>query len=184
MSKRINPRQEWLEKVARMERTELIDSYEEEGNRAHTAVLHAQNLEQRIRKLETENGKLKNTREGQKTFIAFNLQHADFAARRMGLNPNRVTFVYTDDLSGQHKLYGRKIDPTDVYFVRGYKAGRYTKPILKALAPALVRADGTPVGLDCIAYAPDPHLDMHEEDNWVGATNYLEYVRKVDAGVV
>lgn len=184
MSKRINPRQEWLEKVARMERGELIDSYEEEGNRAHAATLHAQNLEQKVRTLQTENGKLKNIREGQKTFVAFNFQHADYAARRMGLNPNRVTLVYTDDLSSEGQLRGRKLDPTDVYFVRGYKDGRYAKQILNALAPALVRADGTPVGLDCIAYAPDPHFDMHEEDNWVGATNYLEYVRKVDGGVV
>jgi hypothetical protein len=169
----------WLKKVAAMERSELIEAYEAEGKLRHKLALQVPKLEQEIRGLKTEVGRLKDQREGKKTIVARNFAGADYACRRLGLNPNRTTYLITDGVDTQYIVRGHSLDPEHVYFVRGWKGGKHANGLIQTLGPALRRADGTPVGLDCIAYAPDAHFDMHEDDDWEGATLALQAKRGI-----
>lgn len=167
-------RLEWLEEVAYLERSDLIKRLETAEEAAVQARHAASNALQDAKRLKVEVSKLKNEREGKKIIVARSFQSARFAIRRLGLNPNRTTIIAADDLTCFNNVRGLSVDPEHVYFVRGWKRGRYVREVEQSLAPSLRRADGTPVGLDCIAYAPDPHFDMHEDDGWRGATAYLE----------
>lgn len=162
----------WLKKVAVMERAELIEAFDQEAQIRHDLAQKLPKLEQQITLLKSEVSRLKAEQDGYKTIVACTMSEAQFAAKRMGLNPNRTRLVATDSHMG-YFLRGLRLDPIDVYFVRGWKRGRYWSEITSSLEPTLVRTDGTPAGLGTIAYAPDPHFDMHEDDEWKSATEGL-----------
>lgn len=152
----MNKWDDWMRRVAGMERPELVAAYQEETKLHEKAV---KELEATTAAAERDKakllGQLKAAHHAEPLiFVGQNHIHCENARRRMGINPNHCKFVYTNDTSQAFKGYWLK--PEQIRLVRGWSEGRFAKEVRNAIVAQMMKDARSP-GWDALAYAPDHH---------------------------